>query len=111
MDYEDESLSAAGLREVGEETDLNLDFCLSTFGFSTESFPEQKPPFRSVTVYLRARPYVQGAPLVKVREPDKCQLWAWIDPRAKDFGPVFEGIRNVWEEVNIASYEIRKGLV
>jgi 8-oxo-dGTP diphosphatase len=107
VDYEDESLEAAGLRELGEETDLTGEFDLNLFAVSTEKFPEQTPPFRTITVYLKANCVIDGAPMVKVMEPDKCVVWAWLDPRAKDFGPVFAGIPQMWKKVIEESEEIR----
>jgi hypothetical protein len=45
--------------------------------------------------------------MVLVKEPDKCQLWAWVDPRATDFSPVFTGIPQMWEKVIELSEKIQ----
>ena len=113
VDYTDKSLEAAGLRELREETDLlAATFAeqqrLELLATSTEEFPEQQPPFRTVTVYLLWQEVVRGAPQVKPKEPEKCQLWAWVDPRAQDFGPVFPGIPQVWDKVIEQSEKLRR---
>jgi 8-oxo-dGTP diphosphatase len=108
VDYEDPTLAGVAQRELLEETGLKLSENFKVLGVSTESFPEQTVPFRTVTVYLEAEQVIRGAPTVPVQEPEKCFCWAWLDPRGEVY-PTFAGIPQIWETVQIRSEEIAAG--
>jgi len=70
-----EDFEACCVREVKEETDLDVDH-VGQFTFTNDLFPTEGKHY--VTLYFMSR--LAGGTLAN-KEPDKCEEWKWVSPR------------------------------
>jgi len=70
-----EEWSECGLREVKEETNLDLEAPLAHVYTTNALFPEAHKHY--VTLFLRGCIAPDSAPL-QLMEPDKCVGWEWV---------------------------------
>lgn len=93
MDREDESIDAAARREALEEAGIDLPETARLLE-NTVDFPDRG--FRTVTLFRHVR--LLYDPEAQLREPDKCEWWAWhnpADPPSPLFGGVGEALREI----------------
>lgn len=74
-----ESFESGGVREIMEETGINIDpKNLRVIAVTNNLRTFRSEGFHSISVVLHAREY-RGEPSIK--EPHKCEEWLWVDPR------------------------------
>ena len=70
-----ESLTKGALREVKEETGLDIDL-IDTYPIATTNNIFSDENKHTVTLFLRAD-YISGTP--EIKEPYKCEKWDWFE--------------------------------
>jgi 8-oxo-dGTP diphosphatase len=94
IDRDDTSTHLAAIREVKEETDLELN-CVEALCWTTEDHPELG--VRTITLYhvgdFRPNPQDPESPREpRVLEPNKCEEWRWFSLHQLP-DPCFPGLK------------------
>lgn len=94
IDRTDESIEAACIREVYEETGIVIK--------ETERLCEWKADysdrgFSAITLFRVVAKQVARLEVVELREPTKCEGWCWFLPEHALTLPLFAGVREAIE--------------
>jgi 8-oxo-dGTP diphosphatase len=91
-----ESLLNCAIREVKEETDIDIQFA-SFVDFTEDLFPTENLHY--ITMFYKTQLYDMAVP--SLMEPEKCAGWEWF-PTDNLPKPLFKPLKNIIEYADIA---------